>query len=164
MIFDLLTSPQGHQFDPTMKILLAICSAPHPRRFDMQHDHVWKKNLTPWAPPEPQSPTPWAWPSRQNENPVRYVLYLSLVRTHTKFGIKIFETDFVIEIYDIWPFDPFPGNLDVARHIHLRNLHTKFGWISSNGLGGDSITVTDRRTYTRTEGQTEANTISPSLF
>ena len=40
MIFDLLTSPQGHQFDPMMKILLAFCSAPHPRRFDIPHDHV----------------------------------------------------------------------------------------------------------------------------
>ena len=36
MITDLLTSPQGHQFDPRMKILLAFCSARHPRRF--RHD------------------------------------------------------------------------------------------------------------------------------
>ena len=40
MIFDLLTSPQGHQFDPRMKRLLAFCSARYPRRFDMLHDHV----------------------------------------------------------------------------------------------------------------------------
>ena len=32
----------------------------------------------------------------------------------------------------------------VARHIHLSNTHTKFGWISSNGLGRDS--VIDRQT------------------
>ena len=32
----------------------------------------------------------------------------------------------------------------VARSIHVSNSHTKFGWISSNGLGGDS--VTDGRT------------------
>ena len=43
MIIDLLTSPQGHQFDPRMKMLLAFCSAHHPHRFDMLHDHVWKK-------------------------------------------------------------------------------------------------------------------------
>ena len=43
---------------------------------------------------------------------------------------------------------------DVARPIHESNSHTKFGCISSNGLGGDSIT----------DGQTEALTISPSLF
>ena len=40
MIFDLLTWPQGHQFDPRMKILLAFCSARHPRRFNKPHDHV----------------------------------------------------------------------------------------------------------------------------
>ena len=33
---------------------------------------------------------------------------------------------------------------DIARPIHVSNSHTKFGWISSNGLGGDSIT--DRQT------------------
>ena len=36
----------------------------------------------------------------------------------------------------------------VARPIHVSHPHTKFGWISSNGLGGDSVTDgrTDRRT------------------
>ena len=38
----------------------------------------------------------------------------------------------------------------VARLIHVTNSHTKFGWISYNGLGGDS--VTDRR---RTDGRTD---------
>ena len=28
----------------------------------------------------------------------------------------------------------------VARPIHVSNSHTKFSWISSNGLAGDSIT------------------------
>ena len=27
----------------------------------------------------------------------------------------------------------------VSRPIHVSNSHNKFGWISSNGLGGDSI-------------------------
>ena len=40
MIFDLLTSPKGHQFDPRMKMLPAFCSPRHPLRFDMPHDHV----------------------------------------------------------------------------------------------------------------------------
>ena len=87
MIFDLLTLPQGHQFDPRMKTLLAFCSVRHPRRFDMPHDHVWIF-LTPLDTPAPQSPTPWAWPRRHNANPVWYVLYLLFVRTHTNFGIK----------------------------------------------------------------------------
>ena len=29
----------------------------------------------------------------------------------------------------------------VAQPIHVSNTHTEYGWISSNGLGGDSITV-----------------------
>ena len=43
-------------------------------------------------------------------------------------------------------FDPSPGprgrdqKSAVARHIHVSNSLTKFGSISSNGLGGDSIT------------------------
>ena len=42
----------------------------------------------------------------------------------------------------------------VARPIHVSNLHTKFGLISSNGLGGDSITDgwTDRQTDRRADG------------
>ena len=55
MIFDLLTSPQGHQFDPRMKMLLAFCSACHPHRFDMLHDYVWKKIFfDPLGTPVPQ--------------------------------------------------------------------------------------------------------------
>ena len=30
--------------------------------------------------------------------------------------------------------------LTVARPVYVSISHTKFGWISSNGLGGDSIT------------------------
>ena len=38
----------------------------------------------------------------------------------------------------------------VARPIHVSNTHTIFGWISSYGLGGDS--VKDERTDGRTNG------------
>ena len=53
MIFDLLTSPQGDQFVPRMKILLAFCSARHPCRFDIPHDYVW---IFFWPPGHPQRP------------------------------------------------------------------------------------------------------------
>ena len=46
----------------------------------------------------------------------------------------------------------------VARPIHVSNSQTKFRWISSNGVGGDSITDG------RMDGPTEAIVISPSLF
>ena len=70
------------------------------------------------------------------------------MRTHTKFGIKIFEIDFVLEIklyltFCLLPRAPRGGaknNCAVASPIHVSNSHTKFGWISSNSLGGDSIT------------------------
>ena len=54
-----------------------------------------------------------------------------------------------------WPLPRAPGGgakkkCAVAHPIHVSNTHTKFGWISSNGLGGDS--VTDGRTDGRTDG------------
>ena len=58
MIFDLLIAPQGHQFDPRMKILLAFCSASHPRRFHMPHDHIFKKN-DPLGAPSALKSHPW---------------------------------------------------------------------------------------------------------
>ena len=80
------------------------------------------------------------------------------MRTHIKFGIKIFEIDFVIEIkwyLTFWPLPRAPGGgainfFYVAHPIHVSNSHTKFGWISSNGLGGDSIT--DGRMNRRMDG------------
>ena len=41
-------------------------------------------------------------------------------------------------------------NNAVARPIHVSNSYTKFGWISPNCLGGDSIT--DGQTDTLTVG------------
>ena len=52
-------------------------------------------------------------------------LYLSFVRRHTKFALKIFEIDFVIEI---WPLPRAQGGgskkCAVARPIHVSNSHT----------------------------------------
>ena len=45
-----------------------------------------------------------------------------------------------------------------VRPIHVSNSHTKFGWISSNGLGGDSVMDG------QTDGRMEVITISPTLF
>ena len=81
------------------------------------------------------------------------------MRTHTKFGIKIFQIDFVIEIkwYLIfWPLQRAPGGqgknkFAVGSLVILSNSHIKFGWIWSNELGGDSIT--DRRMNGLTDGR-----------
>ena len=45
-----------------------------------------------------------------------------------------------------------------VRPIHMSNSHTKFGWILSNGLGGDSLMDG------QTDGQMEEIAISPTLF
>ena len=88
----------------------------------------------------PPSPIPGAWPRWQNKNPVWYVLYLSFVRTHTQFGIKIFEIDFVIEIkwYLIfWPLPRAPGGGAKKNWLRVPFMwvtHTpNLGWIRSNG-------------------------------
>ena len=39
-----------------------------------------------------------------------------------------------------WPQGAGPIKYAVARPIHMSNSHTKFGWISSKALGGDSVT------------------------
>ena len=38
------------------------------------------------------------------------------------------------------PQGPRPKKCAVACPIHVSNSHTKFGWVSSNGLRGDSVT------------------------
>ena len=42
----------------------------------------------------------------------------------------------------------------VARPIYVSDSHTKFGWISSNGLGGNNVTDgrTDRQSGGRMDG------------
>ena len=72
------------------------------------------------------------------------------MRRHTKFGFKIIEIDFVIEIkyLTFLPLSRAQGdwaknNCAIARPIHVSNSHTCtiFGWISSNGLGGELYNV-----------------------
>ena len=140
MIFDLLTSPQGHQFAVARPIHVSNSHT----KFGwissnglggQQREGIWFCPLS----------TTRAWPRWQIKNPVWYVLYLSFVRTHTKFGIKIFEIDFVIKWYlTFWPL--WRGKrIALARPIHVSNSHSKFGWISSNGLGGEYIKDGRRR-------------------
>ena len=51
LVFDLLTPPKGHQFDPRVKFFSASWSKDHLLEFDMSHDHVQKiKYLTPQQP------------------------------------------------------------------------------------------------------------------
>ena len=97
MIFDLLAPPQGPRGLGPKKLCRCMC-----HWCKLLTHQIWlnfgkKIFLTTQPPTVPPSPTPGAWPRQRNENPVWYVLYLSFVRRHTKFGLKIFEIDFVIE-------------------------------------------------------------------
>ena len=56
-----------------------------------------KTFLTPNLHGKPKSNS-WGMTQAVEWNPVWYVLYLSFVRRHTNFGLKIFEIDFAIEI------------------------------------------------------------------
>ena len=89
VIHDLLTSPQGYQFDPRMRSLLVI-------PVDLICHMTMFEKLIHLGTPAPKSPTQGAWPRWHNENPV----WFSIVRTHTKFGIKIFEID-ILTIFDL---------------------------------------------------------------
>ena len=90
MIFDLFTPPFGPSLGPqgaeTKKNVPFMGGTHTPNLVE------FRKKLIVGAQTRlcPPSPTPGAWP--------RHVLYLSFVRRHTKFGFKIFEIDFVIEI------------------------------------------------------------------
>ena len=123
MVFDLLTLPQGYQFDPRMKMLLAFCSARHPRRFNMPHDHVWKFFLTPWAPQVPKSPTPGAWPRRQNKKPVWYVLYLICENTHKVWYKNLWNWhgNWNLMIFDLWPH-PKVTSLTIGWKFYLHSV------------------------------------------
>ena len=101
----------------------------------MPHDHVQKiKFLTP-APP---SPKPWGMHDPEDRMKIESnMCYIFHLWEDTNISLKLFEIDFVIEIYDIWPLGPSPrpqeaGTLKycaVACAIHVSNSHTKSGWI-----------------------------------
>ena len=98
IIFDLLTSPKvtsstlGWQFYLHSVLLIIavnlICHTNHAK-------------MSPCAPKS----HPWGMTKAPEQSLVRNVLYLLFVRSHPKFGIKIFEKVFVIEI--LLFFTPF---------------------------------------------------------
>ena len=100
----------------------------------------------------PTSPTPM----QQNKNPVWYVSYLLFVKTHTLFGIKkALKLTLLLKYNNIWLFDHSAGAQrgGVKKVLQVSNWHTNFVWISSNGLGVDSIM--GRRMDRQTDGRTE---------
>ena len=130
-----LTPPQGPRGGWDPKNCAGACA------IHVSNSHTksgWISEKKKWPPTVPPKSHPWAWPRRPNENPVWYVIYLSFVRRYTKFGLKTFEIDSVIQIkwyLTFWPLPKVPGGQDQkngagACAIHVCNSHTKSGWIS----------------------------------
>ena len=95
-----------------------------------------KKNFGPQTPHGTTNSQPSTWPRGPNENPIWYVIYLSFVRRYTKFGLKIFEIDCNSDLMIFYLLAPpqgprgrGPKNGAVAYAFHVRNSHTKSGWI-----------------------------------
>ena len=75
----------------------------------MPHDYVLKNLIfDPYRPPkcDPQGMT-----GGHNQNPVQYVVHLSLLSIGAKCGIKNLKIVFVIEFYCYLLFGPSPGPL-----------------------------------------------------
>ena len=118
MIFDILTSPQGHQFDPRIKMLLAFCSACHPRRFDMLHDHVWKKKLDPLG--TPCAPKSHPWGMTQGTEWKSHLISFICENTHKVWYKNLWNWhgNRNLMIFDLWPH-PKVTSLTLGRKFYL---------------------------------------------
>ena len=124
-----------------------------------------KKNFYPQTPHGTPKSHPWGmtqvakWKSR-------LICFKSFIceKTHKVWFKNLWNwlSNWNLKIFnDIWPFGPSPRapgggakkKCAVAHPIHVSNSHIEFGWISSNGLGGDS--VTDGRMDRQTDGRTD---------
>ena len=101
--------------------------------------------------PVSSSPMPGAWPCGR----IRYVIYFLCENRHKVWYTNLWN--WLCNWNYIWSCEPFPrapgGGVKkecavlppimCVTHTHARTLartHVKLGWISYNGLGGDSIT------------------------
>ena len=123
MIFDLLTLPQGHQFDTRMKMLIAFCSARHPRRFDMPNYHVWKKNDPLGTPSAPKS-HPWGM-TQATESKSRLICFVSFIceNTHKVWYKNLWNWhgNWNLMIFDLWP-NPKVTSLTLGWKFYLHSV------------------------------------------
>ena len=162
MIFDLLDPPQGPRgWGPNN---CAVACA-----IDVSYSHTnsgWisNKKLDHSTPHGTPKSDPWGM-TQAREWKSRLICFISFIceKTHKVWFKNLWNWlcnwNWMI-FNNIWPFCPSlrpqgagQKKCAVAHHFHVSNSHTKFGWISSNGLGRDS--VTDRRTDGQTDGRTD---------
>ena len=140
-----------------------MCLAQGPQRSDAgeartRGPSVLSQALYHWATALPQPPKSHPWSMTQAAKwKSRLICFISFIceKIHKVWCKNLWNwfCNWNLMIFiDIWPFGPSPGpqggggkKCAVARPIHVSNFRTKFGWISSNGLGGDSLTDRRRR-------------------
>ena len=110
MIFDLLTSHQGHPFKPRVKSLLALCSTYHPLQFDMPHDHFWIFLNPPGRPQGPNAPQVQLWGKTQGDRTkILFDMLIFFICENKDWYKNFFESDFVTEIKWYLTFNPSLG-------------------------------------------------------
>ena len=120
MIFALLTSTQGHQLTLWWKFYLH--SVMLTISIDLICHMTMSENINFWHLGHPQCPKV---PSLGHDPGDRIkslliCLYLSFVRTLTKFGITIFEIYMLPKFNDIWPLTSLQGHqFDLTTKIYL---------------------------------------------
>ena len=158
MIFDLLAPPQGPRGWGSKKLCRCMCHwcklLTH--QIWLNFGSIFFGPLNP--PPPPHTHThgtpksdPWGM-SRATNWKSRLICFISFIceKTHKVWFRHLWHwlCNWNLMIFNyIYLLAHSPGDRAkkcvVAHPINVSNSHTKFGWISSNGLGGD---VTDRWT------------------
>ena len=158
MIFDILTRPKVTSLTIRLDLTWILFYSSSPL--------IWyttwpcskaNKCLSPNTP----NPNTCAWPRWQNENSVRYVLSFIHENTHTvTYKVWNWLCNWHLMIFHLLTPGPqgWVHKCAIACPIHVSNSLTKFGWVSSDGVWGDSIT------YGWMDEWMETITISPSLF
>ena len=126
LMFDLLTSPQGHKFDHGVKILFALCTTHHSRQFDMPHNHVKRDILCHCAHPPPQVPPVGHDPGVRTKSRSICFISFNCKSTHTVWKKKSLKLTLLLIFNDIWPFDTSPG----SRAKLFFMLHAPFMWVA----------------------------------
>ena len=100
-----LSRAPGGPLGKTFNCLIGYSSSP---LIWYAYDYVFQK-LNFYTPTNPLSVIPRAWPGSHNQNPVQYVIHLSLRSICAICGIIVFKKiDFVIEFYCYLTFGPLP--------------------------------------------------------
>ena len=152
MIFDLLAPPQGPR-GRGPKNGAGACAIHVSNSHTKSGWNSKKKFLTPQTPHGTPKSDPWGM-TQAAEWKSRLICFISFMceKTHKVWFENLWNwlCNWNLMIFDLLAPPQGPRGRGqkkyaVAHPIHVSNSHSKFGWISSNGLGGDSVTDGRRR-------------------